>query len=895
MRVISLLRSLWANLVHRDRIEAALRDELDAYVDLVADEYARDGMPRDEARRAALVAARGTEHVKESVRDAWVGNAIAVGLRELRFVLRSLRRSPGFVVIGVATLGIGIGGVTAIFTIIDAALLRPLPVAAEPDRLISAERSRVGSSELDDVSYQDYVDFRTQPTTLAGLAAYNGTSMALEARSGAARAWVSYVSDNFFDVLGVRPALGRVISAADGVSKGASPVVVLGYDIWQSRFGGDSSVIGSTVKLDFQPFTVIGVAPKGFIGAMRLHRMELWIPFGALPHLSASEYFETRGWRWLRLVGRLAPGATVDGAQRELSGIASRLASAYSVDKGRDLRVFAGAGMTDDERVAASRIPRLLSIAIALLLLIACSNVANLSLVRAAAKQRELATRLALGASRGSLVRRLFVEGAVIAAGAAVVGVLIAQALVHSASIVSTVVDMDDLDLRTNWRVLAGALAIAFFTAVLVSVLPAFQVSRTQLGILIKDGGGGAVGRRSRGQRVLVVVQVAASLVLLAWAGIIYSAFQRVLKTDPGFEPRGLTYAWVDLWSAGYDSTHQVAFYRELLARAESAPGIAGAALTSTVTPAWAPHVSVFRRGEEPPPHEIGGRESERGVSVLVNSVSPSLFAVLRLPILFGRGFDANDDDRRPMVAVVSRTLAETLWPNQPAIGQYISWPTPKGPPRPPLQVVGVVADLRRASTSGSPALALYVPFAQHPSTNRLLLLRGRGSVPPAVSVPARLVAGVDQRVVVLGERTLVDFLDGEMHVPRIASAWVGVFGVIALLLASIGLYGVVAQSVHHRTRELAVRSALGATPGGLLGLVLGEGTRLAATGAAIGAIGALAGLRLLHGLFTIVVAMDAEAVAVAALALSTSMLAATYVPARRAARLNPADALRCD
>jgi len=890
MQIVSLLRSAWSNLVHRDHVEAALDDELRAYVDLLAAENERNGMSADQARRAALVATRGVDQVKESTRDAWAGNAIAIALRELRYALRSLRRSPGFVAISVATLGIGIGGATAIFIIIDAALLRPLPVASEPDRLISAERVKFATSELDDFSYEDYRDLQAQTATLAGLAAYNGTSLALETRSGTGRAWVSYVSDNFFDVLGVRPALGRVINATDGNAPGANPVVVLGYDIWKNRFGGDSSVIGSTIKLDLQLFTIVGVAPKGFIGAMRLHRMELWIPFGAM-RLSPDDYFESRGWRWLRLVGRLAPRATADGAQRELSGIAARLESAYPVDKGRGIRVFTGAGITDDERVATSRLPRLLSIAIGLLLLIACANVASLSLVRAAAKQRELATRLALGASRASLVGRLFIEGAVLAVGASVVGLFIAQTLTRSASIVSTVVDMDDLDLRMDWRVLGTALATTGLTAILVSVVPAFQVSRTELGILIKDGTGGAVGRRSRRQRALVVVQLAASLVLLASAGIIYSAFQRVLETDPGFEPRGLTAAWVgDLRSSGYDSTRSVAFYRALLSRAESDPALTGAALTGSVLLRWAPRVSVFRRGEEPP----GGHESESGLRVRMNKVSPSLFDVMQIPVLFGRRFTPRDDERQPLVAIVSRRLAEAFWPNQSAVGQYISWPARRGSRRAPLEVVGVVADIR-PSLSGDPAMTLYVPVDQHPDANTTLLMRGRGNIPPAVSTLHDLAAGIDPRVAVRGGETLVDLLDDEVHVQRIASAWIGVFGVIALLLASIGLYGVVAQNVVQRTRELAVRSALGATPRGLLGLVLGDGMRLAAMGAAFGVIASVFAMRLLRNLFTVVAPTDAKAVPVATVVLVVSMLAANYLPARRAARLNPVDALRCD
>ena len=283
-------------------------------------------------------------------------------------------------------MGLGIGGATAIFTAIEAAFLRPLPAVGDGDRLVSAERLRVVTSELDDFSYLDYRDVRAHAASLTGVAAYNGTPLVLRAPSGTAPAWVSYVSDNFFDVLHVRPIAGRLIDASDGVADGANRVVVLGFDLWQQRFGGDPNVVGSTVQLEHRPFTVIGIAPKGFIGAMRLHRMELWVPFGAMPDLPASDYFGARGFRWLRIVARLAPTATVASTQRELSGIATQLAREYPADNGRDIRVFAGAGMTADERVDAFRLPRLLSAAVALLLLIACANVAGLSLVRAASR-----------------------------------------------------------------------------------------------------------------------------------------------------------------------------------------------------------------------------------------------------------------------------------------------------------------------------------------------------------------------------------------------------------------------------------------------------------------------------------------------------------------------------
>jgi predicted permease len=897
MRLRTLLRSLWWNIVHRDRVNRALDDEVRSYVDLLAAEYERNGMVPMVARRAALVDTGGVERVKDAARDAWIGATLATTTRELRYALRSLRRSPAFVAIAVVTLAIGIGGATAVFSVINASLLRPLPAVAEPDRLVSVERVAPDKT-LDEFTYPDYLDARAQATTLTGLAAYDGTSMTLEDRAGSTRAWVSYVSDNFFSVLGVHAHLGRFISPSDMTSGGTHPVVVLGDDVWRTRFGSDPAAIGATLKLNGVVLTIIGVAPPGFIGAMKLHHMDLWMPLTLVPQIAQigeDDFLESRRGGWFRLVARLGPGRKVADAQRDLDVISMRLAAEYSENKGRGVRAFTGAGMLEDERIDASRMPRLLAMAVALLLLIACANVASLSLVRASAKRRELATRLALGASRASLVRHLSIEGAVLAACATALGILIAQALVRSASIVGTIGAVSPKDIHADARVLGVSIATTVLTAMLVSVFPGLQVSRTQVGLVMKDGTGGAV-RRSRGQRTLVVVQVAASLVLLASAAMIFSAFQRALTANLGFEPRGLTYGFVDVKSAGYDSTRTTAFYQEFLDRAHAEPSVAGAALTSILAPApWATTTQIFRRGEEPPPGERSAQDVVTPFRAYPEHVSPALFDVMRIPIVFGRAFTASDDERSTPVVIVSRRLANAMWPNTNPIGQFISWPSRTNVRRLPMQVVGVVGDTRHVSVTSPMSPVMYVPLAQHPTNNVVLVVRARGEPTQAVAGFRRIVGAIDPRVVPRGDGIILDRIDQQVRPHRTASAWIGVFGVVALLLAAIGLYGVVAQGVLQRTRELAVRSALGATPHSLLALVLREGMRLAASGAVVGAFAALLALRVLKNLFEGMASTDATAGVAAAVVLGAAMLAASYLPARRAARLNPVDALRCD
>jgi predicted permease len=855
-------------------------------------------MSRDAARRAAVVATGGVEHVKETARDAWMGNAIEVYRRETGYALRTLRRSPTFAVVAIATLAIGIGGATAVFTVVKGSLLRPLPGVGEPDHLITVERV-LPTETVAEFSYPDFRDLQQRSTTLTALAGYNGTSMALVNATGSEREWVSYVTEDFFTVLGVRPSLGRFFGQAE--SRAGSPdagqVAVLGYAIWQRRFAGAPSIIGSTITLDGHMFTVIGVAPKGFIGGMARYPMEVFIPFASGGRVSPVLYGldpTSRRSGWLRVIGRLAPGRHAEDTERELSATAARLAEMNPSARWRTVKVFRGAGMAAYDREELGRIPRLLTMAVALLLLIACANVASLSLVRAAARRRELATHVALGAPRAALVRQVALEGILLAVGAGVLGVLLARVLVRSATLVRSVVPLSEMDLRTDPRVLAVAFAAAGLTAVLVSLAPALQVVRVPAAAVLKDGERGVVRRRS-GQRLLVGVQVGASLVLLASAAIVFSAFRRVLTGHEELDPRGLAFAMLDVDASIQDTTRQLAFMRAILARASADPEVGGAAITSGVPPMpWASEVTVFRRGEEPSPNARDAREAGSGVRVSVYPVSGTFFDVMRVPLARGRTFAASDAEHSPPVVIVSRRLTQQLWPGQEAIGQLLSWPD-GGTRREPMRVIGVASDTRDVTLSGTVPLAIYVPFTQHAGGNRTLLVRGRGGVPYRAIKVGELVASVDARVAVLGARTLHDALREQLEPQRTASAWIGAFGLIALLLASIGLYGVVAQGVVQRTRELAVRAALGATPRLLLTLVLGDGVRVATLGGIVGALGALGAVRVVGALFTGVGSVDLRGAPVGVAALGLAVLVATWLPARRAARLDPAVALRSD
>jgi predicted permease len=899
MRMVSLLRSIWKNLFQRDRAERDLDDELRVYVDLLADEYERAGMAPALARRAALVDSGGIEQVKDATRDAWAGNAFATAGRELRYAIRSLARAPAFFFIAVTTLTLGIGGTTAMYTIIKGSLLRPLPGVADPEQLVTVERFQNGSV-IAELSYPDYLDLRQRSTTLVGLAGSNGTGMMLEGSEARRGTWVSFVTDNYFTVLGVRAAAGRLFRATD--PDGRVDVIVLGYSLWQQQFSGSRTIIGSTVLIEAHPYTVIGVAEAGFIGAMAPYPMEAFIPIamsGRVSSVLPGDIVHSRRQGRLRVVGRLADGRNADDAQRELAAIAAHLADTYPTNRNRSVRVWSGASMTAEELAEMSRVPALLSMGVALLLLIACGNVASLSLVRAASRRRELATRIALGATRAALLRQVAFEGIVIATAAGALGIIVAQLLVRSAALVHTVVPLSNPDLSMDLRVLAVALAAATLTAILVSALPSMQIVRLPPGAVLKDGTG--VGRRrSTGQRFLVAAQVGASLVLLTAAAAVFGSIQRVLAAHDGFDPRGLSDVRFDFHLSARDRetasrTSTLPFYLEIAERAPSHPVIEGAAVASTIPPfQWSTRATLFRQGEEPPSSELAGREMELGLRVETIAVSPTFFDVMRIRLLRGRGFTASDRGGSEPVAIVSERVAQALWTTEDPIGKVIAWPRVEGPPRAPVRVVGVAADTRDLSLSDRPTLAMYVPAHQNPDYYNALIIRSQASMVVLEEAVRSLAAGIDPTVIVIEGRTLADRLKSEVTPQRTATAWIGVFGMVALLLACIGLSGVVAQSVLQRTRDLAIRSALGATPAGILVTILGGGMRLAAMGGIIGFVGVLAAHGMLRSMFA-TVQLAPEAIAWPAALLGVAVLAASYIPARRAAHLRPADVLRCD
>jgi predicted permease len=900
MSIRSRIMSLWRNVRHRGGVEAALNEELDSYVDLAAARYERDGLSRPDARRRALVDAGGIEQVKERVRDAWTGNLVALVWRDIRYSIRSLRRSPGFSIVAVATLALGLAGATAVFSIMNAVLLRPLPGITDAARLVTLQRVQ-RKATLEEFAYPDFRDFRAGTRTLAGLAAQCGWGMRLGDTPGERRSMiVDFVSGEYFSVLGVRPALGRLLTPADEAAGRGNAVLVLRYDVWRDQFNGDSAIVGRALRLNGVSFTIVGVATPGFAGTMTAHAVAGWAPLAAIlaaPSI-AADMLTDRGAGWLDLFGRLAPGATIADAQRDLDAIAARLALTYSTNAGRGVRVTRFAGLYIDEEHDARSAFQLLGAAVTLLLLLACANVASLSLVRAGARQRELASRLALGASHAALLRQMFIEGMLIAGAAVLVGTAAAEALVHARALLRTAMSGVPLvDAPLDARVLMFALLAAVTTAVLVSMLPAIRAGRADPMMLLKDGTSGSGRRRSAAQRTLVALQAAGSLTLLIIASLVFGTFHRLVNQNPGFDPRGVAVAVFDPREEGLDSAHSRKYFQVLLDRAATTPGIESAALATIVPPQrYADRTAVFRAEDAPSRDVLRGHGFDVDTRAFVDEVSPSFFATLRIPILRGRPFTGHDDANVPPVVVVSRSLAARLWPNANPIGRYLVWPEDdrNAEPRPPSEVVGIAGDTRHSVLGGDLPLVMYVPLDQQDVRYADLIVRGRTAAPSPATM-RRIAAAADAAVPASGLSTLQERMVNSVLAQRSASMWIGALGVIALALASIGLYGVASQSVLQRRRELAVRSALGATPGDLAALVMREGTQLAAAGVVGGLALSIAGTRAAER-FVIGIEQGNPVYALGCAALLAAvMLAAAYIPARRASRLDPVDALRCD
>ncbi len=809
-------------------------------------------------------------------------------IQDLRFALRLLRRAPGFTLAAVATLALGIGPTAAVFSLTDALGLRPLPVE-RPDELTAVF---TGTGERADgrSSYPDYLDLAAGVPAFRGLAAYGTRGVALTGGNDLPGvSIVQVVSPNFFELLGVRAAVGRCFMAADRTAPGWPAVAVVSEELWRRRFGGRPDAVGGPIELNGQAFTLAGVAPAEFHGVQPLTAPGVWIPaegWALLLHGDRRE-LEARDNRWFDLVGRLAPGATLDTARSEVAVVGRRLTQAYpSTNRDRRATVVPEA----EARGRAAGLVRLLLLAgVGLVLALGCANVAGLLTARAETRRRELAVRAALGGGRARLLRLLFGESALLAAGAMLAGLATGYWLIHLLPTLMPPTPLPiDVDLKLDARVVGFTALAAVVTVVAFGSLPGIAASRPDLVPLLKGGTtAGPTARRISTRDVLVVAQIALTLVLLATAGLFVRGLQRMQHVDPGFDegPMVLLTLAPGITERGVQGL--VEYQHALVARAAAVPGVTRACVARRMP--LSPFGGGARQvvmipGRTPP-------SGEKAFRIPFNAISPGYFTTLGVRMLRGRAFTARDGWSNAKVAVISDAMARRFWPDRDPLGATID----VGDAAEPHTIVGVAADGKYNDLLEAAEPFLYLAIDQHPPSELTLLVRPSTDERQVAAALRQAVTEVDRAVPALQMLTMRDHLRFALLAPLTISVLAGCLGAVGLVLAVVGLYAVVAHAVGRRTREFGVRLALGASPRRLVASVLARGLALGAAGLGLGIAVMLAAGPAAAGLLFGVSPRDPLALAGASALLLAVTLAAAWIPARQAARVDPMTALRAE
>jgi putative ABC transport system permease protein len=814
--------------------------------------------------------------------------------QDVRYAIRALLRTPVFTLIAIATLALGIGANSAIFSVVNAVLLQPLPFP-DSDRLVQvyAVGPREGRMPL---SYPDYLDIREKKRSFTGVAALTPRGYSLTGKGDPRDIDAALASPELFDVLAVRPALGRTFTDAETRQR----VAVISHSLWRSAFGGEPSAVGQSLTLDDRPYTVIGVMPAGF--RFPQPETELWTPVGGMFE-EAPEAESNRGFRAFDAIGRLKPAATLEGARAELGIIAKQAAAAMRADPRRP-RLPPGMRMPEanmtaqlmrDTVVGDARAPLLILLgAVALVLLIACANAANLLLARANARRKEIGVRAALGATRARLTRQLLTESVLLALVAGAIGTGIGYIGVRSLMRVWAGTLPRSGEVGMDGWVLGFTLLISVGTGIAFGIVPALRASAVPLeGALREDGWGSTGGRRrQRTQKGLIVGEVALALVLLVGAGLLVRSFARLSEVDPGFDPNNVLTARLRLTPARYPQpAQQHEFFRQLLEQMRANPAVELTALSRNLPLTD----ESFMIGL--PLRQIRPDATEPFLPVGFGAVSPGFFRAMRTPVLRGRDFGAAEQGGAiPTGVIINETLAKKLWPDDDPIGRPLPMRTPATGPMAPL-VVGVVKDVRYTGLDTAARPELYLPYFQSsgPSFGIWVVLRARSNAVSLTGALRDAVKRVDAQQSVGEIVTLQSFVDRSTAARRFNTTMITAFAAIALVLSIIGIYGLTAYSVSQRTRELGIRMALGARGTDVLRMLLGEGARLAGAGVVLGMIGAFAATRVLAGMLYDVSATDPLTFVVTAALLVSAALLAVLVPARRATTVDPMLALRQD
>ncbi len=815
-------------------------------------------------------------------------------LADLRYAVRSLQKSPGFTAVAVLTLALGIGANSTIFSFINGVLLRPPAGVADPSRGVGIYTSDFSSGPFGTSSFPDFEAIKAERSVFSGVAVYDLRPLALAVGDEAEMIIGQTVSGDFFPLLGAAPSAGRLLGPGDARVPGAEAVAVLSYGLWQRRFGGDAQIVGRDIRLNGHAFRVVGVAREGFGGLVRGIVADVWIPVTMIPVLDpTSDDLTSLGSRGFLMVARLRPGVTLAKAQARLTALARARFEQFPdwwrtvSGEGRQLTVLpeSETRVPPRGRGIAVGAAALLMTAVGLVLLIACANIANLLLARASRRRREIALRISLGASRAQLIRHLLTESLVLAVLGAGAGLLLAQWLTGAAGAVRLPMLRGPirLDSGLDARVLGFTGLLVVVTGVAFGLVPAVRASRPDLVAELKGEATAARGRWFSLRNTLVVAQVAVSLLLLVGAGLFLRSLGRAEAVDPGFDPANTVLMTFDLESNGFSEAQGRGFYDQLLERARALPGVELATLAQRVPLSDC----CDRRGTT-----IEGYAPRPGESTEINSnlVGADYFRTLRIPLLQGRDFTPQDRVGAPLVAIVNQAFARRYWPGQDPLGKRLSF---RGLEGPFAEVVGVVRDGKYRSLGEDPLPFLYVPFAQLYRSPMTLYVRTAGDPRELLPSLRAEVKALALGLPIINPTTLEDAAAVALLPHRLGAVLLGVLGGLAAVLAMLGLYGVLAYSVAQRTREFGIRGALGADRRRLVAQVIGEGMLLSGTGAAVGLVLAAAATRLVRGFLFGVSPLDPAAFGAVAVLLAGVALAAGYVPARRATRVSPMEALR--
>lgn len=806
---------------------------------------------------------------------------------DIRYSIRSLVKNPGLTLAAILSLGLGIGANTTIFTWVQAVLFRPIPMATDPASIrIAAMENREGASRS--WSYPNYKDFRDR-ATMVEVVAQDDQTFNVAVDESAERSWGGLVSGNYFQVLGVPAAAGRMFTPQDDVTPGAHPVAVISYSYWQQRFAGDPSAVGKQVIVNNTPVTIVGVSAEGFIGAFGGIASSLWLPMAMQKEMMGGDRLNARGNGWFQLLVRLKPGVSSDQAQAEATAIMSQLEQEYkNFNDGRRLRIV----QTWDAPFGAATVLKplltVLTVLVALVLVIACANVANLLLSKAVSRRREIALRLSLGASRMRLIRQLLTESLMLALAAGVTGVVIAYWSMDVIMAFVPPVDMPfDLGLRMDGTTLLFALVVSLITGLVFGLAPALQASGSQTMNALKEEGRSGGGGRSSGRlrSALVVAQVAVCLVLLVGASLFLRSFIAAQSMSPGFDPSGVVTASMDMFQSGYTGERLRDFQRRTIEAMTALPRVQSAAFGS--------RLPLGMGGSNSTSVTVDGYVPRENEELVINyiTVGPRYFATMSIPVRQGREYADTDTPDSPNVIVINESMARRYWKDGHALGGTVRMGAQNV-----LEVVGIVADSKYGSINEKPLPQIFLSMNRFQTSTLRLFVKASGDPASMVAETRNALRALDATLPVYDARTMNEHMLGAVFAQKMAANLLGAMGVLALLLAAIGLYGVMAYAVSQRTQELGIRLALGASPGSLLNMIVGQGMKLTSIGMVIGlalAFGAFGSIGAVRTLLPGISPLDPVTFVAVPVTLGLIALLATWIPGRRAGKVDPLVALR--